>query len=706
MNTWALRVLGAMAAVACTCFLAAYAHSAERPPLRVGSEFDFRPYAFVDKQGRPSGFSVDLIRAVAREMGVRAEITSGPWEKVWGELVAGQVDVLPIVARTPNRTQVVDFSVPHTETFDAFFVREGHTLIRELAEAAGKTIVVMRSDAAHHELLDRHFAGELILVDTIPQGLQLVAEGKYDALLCSKLIGTLEMNAHGIQGLTAGPPIPDYKRQFAFAVKKGNSELVERLNQALLIVKSNGEYDLIYRRWLTGEEPWRQWIPYLQWTLAAALVLAASVVLLQWLVRRRTRELALAHSELSAEVAERRKAEAALQQANATLEQRVADRTAALREADQRKDEFLALLAHELRNPLAPVRTGVHVLRMKPDDAKLQSVLPMMERQIAHMARLLDDLLDVSRITRGKVSLSKEPIELAQAIEAALEASRPLIEQMRHQLTVELPAEPIRLEADPVRLAQVFSNLLNNAAKYTERGGRIELRATLAGHEATVIVRDNGIGIPRDQLNSIFELFSQVGGASSRSHAGLGIGLSLVKGLLELHGGSVQARSDGPGCGSEFIVRIPANGIRKPSPVHDSEPGLAPMDMKILVVDDNGDAADSLALLLRMLGNEVRTARTGQEALSIASQFRPGAVLLDLGMPGMDGHEVCRRLRASPEGKAIRIIAVSGWGQDEDRRKSQASGFDAHLVKPVDAALVARTLAQASDRTAAPRQPA
>lgn len=342
--------------------------AADAPEIRVGVSQDFRPYAFADKNGRPVGYSIDLIQAVARAMGLRVQIKAGTWDQVWHELTQGQIDVLAIVAKTPDRESQVDFSVPHTETFDAFFVRTGQPAIPSLAAAAGKEIVVRRSDAAL-KYLPRNFSDKLTFVDTIPQGLALVAAGQHDAFLNSKLIGTLEMRENHIQGLTAGPPIPDYKRVFAFAVRKGDVELLEKLNQGLRIIKADGEYDRIYQRWLEvqPENPWQRWIPYFQWTLAGVAVLAALTGFLQWLVHRRTRQLALANKTISAEVSERRKAEAALHQANATLEQRVAERTAELSQAR----EWLRVTLGSIGDAVLAADTAGRVTFMNPVAAAL-----------------------------------------------------------------------------------------------------------------------------------------------------------------------------------------------------------------------------------------------------------------------------------------------------------------------------------------------
>jgi PAS domain S-box-containing protein len=358
----------------------------------------------------------------------------------------------------------------------------------------------------------------------------------------------------------------------------------------------------------------------------------------------------------------------------------------ALREADRRKDEFLATLAHELRNPLAPIRNATEVLRLKDlADPQQQSARDVIDRQVRQMVRLIDDLLDISRITRGKLQLRKDRTELATALHSAVEASRPLIDALAHELTVTLPQEPIHLLADPIRLAQVFSNLLNNAAKYTEKGGHIWLTAERQGGEVVVSVRDTGIGIAAMHLPRLFEMFSQVAPALERSQGGLGIGLALVRGLVELHGGSVQAHSAGPGKGSEFTVRLPvAETPTPPRPAPTAVDRSAGPKLRILVADDLPDCVETLALLLRLAGHDVRTAHDGLEAVQAAATFRPDVALLDIGMPKMNGYEAARHIRQQPWGQGMRLVALTGWGQDEDRRRTLDAGFDLHFVKPVE----------------------
>jgi PAS domain S-box-containing protein len=358
-----------------------------------------------------------------------------------------------------------------------------------------------------------------------------------------------------------------------------------------------------------------------------------------------------------------------------------------LSDADRRKTEFLATLSHELRNPLAPLTHLIEVLRRTGDDARLRhEALDTMSRQLEQLVRLVGDLLDLNRITHNRLELRREPVELALVLRQAVESSLSLAEFAGHQVDVTAPSEPIRLEADPVRLAQVFGNLIHNACKYTAAGGRIRVVVERSGDEAVVTVADTGIGIPPEDLDRIFEMFTQVHTADGRSHGGLGIGLSLVKRLVELHGGEVEARSEGRGKGSTFVVRLPlAPDAQAPwAPTVPAAARGATAGRRVLVVDDNEDASAVLSLLLKMGGADVREARDGPSALAEAEAHRPDVVLLDIGLPALDGYEVCRRIRQQPWGKDPILIALTGWGQDEDRRVSREAGFDAHLVKPVD----------------------
>jgi PAS domain S-box-containing protein len=376
----------------------------------------------------------------------------------------------------------------------------------------------------------------------------------------------------------------------------------------------------------------------------------------------------------------------------------------ALRTGDLRKNEFLATLAHELRNPLAPIRNSLHILRLAgSEEPSATRVLEMMERQVNHMVRLVDDLLDVARITNGKIDLRTELVEIAAVVRGAVEVSKPLIDASGHRLATTLPPTPLTIEADAVRLTQVIANLLNNAAKYMEPGGQIWLTVGSDAADVVISIRDTGIGIAADTLPYLFEMFTQAKENGKRAQGGLGIGLALARRLVEMHGGQIEARSDGPGLGSEFVIRLPLakrqlSAMAGASPLTDQGCHAAPG--RILIVDDNRDAASSLGLLLRMLGNEVQTANDGISALEVLQSYRPTVVLLDLGMPGMDGYEVARRARVLPHCRHTIFIALTGWGQEEDRRRTREAGFDHHLVKPVNVGTLELLLTEVQGRKA------
>ncbi len=379
----------------------------------------------------------------------------------------------------------------------------------------------------------------------------------------------------------------------------------------------------------------------------------------------------------------------------------------ALVEADRRKDEFLATLAHELRNPLAPIRQATQVaMAPQASDAQKRWSYAVVERQVQHMSLLLDDLLDISRITRGQLRLRRERCELHEVFNAAVEAARPLIDRKQHALEVSLPASPVTLDADPLRLAQILSNLLTNAAKYTSAGGRIRAAAH-AGQDALVLeVADNGIGLAPDELTDVFTMFSQVTTAHERSEGGLGIGLALTRGLVQLHGGSIEAASAGPGNGSTFTVRMPILTAGEPGqgvPVREVLPERGAARLRLVVADDNRDAAESLAMLMRLQGHDVQLAHDGRAAVDAIDAFRPDAALLDIGMPRLTGHEVARLVRANPVHAGLLLVAITGWGQASDRATALAAGFDVHLTKPVDTGRLAELL---QARTSERRNPA
>jgi signal transduction histidine kinase/ActR/RegA family two-component response regulator len=389
---------------------------------------------------------------------------------------------------------------------------------------------------------------------------------------------------------------------------------------------------------------------------------------------------------------------------NAELEASIRERKRveeALLDADRRKDEFLATLAHELRNPLAPIRNSLPILRLTaPENPAMAQVCGMMERQVGHLVRLVDDLMEVSRITRGRVELRVEPIEVAAIIRNAVEASRPLIDQGRHLLAISIPPEPLIIDGDAVRLSQIVSNLLNNAAKYMAENGQIWLMVKRQADDAIISIRDTGIGISPEMLPQIFKMFTQVDRSNRQAQGGLGIGLTLVRTLVEMHGGKVTANSAGVGQGSEFNIRLPlsksAAAARGPSAA--TAVPILPRQ-RVLVVDDNQDAATSLGLLLKLLGAEVQVVHDGAAALAALQSYQPAVVLLDIGMPGMDGYEVARRIRQQPTGQDVLLIALTGWGQEDDRRRTAEAGFDHHLLKPADMASLKTIFASLSNAT-------
>jgi signal transduction histidine kinase len=434
----------------------------------------------------------------------------------------------------------------------------------------------------------------------------------------------------------------------------------------------------------------------------------------------KTRELEMLNRVLQ-------RANTELEQANRTLQSEVTERTRveqALKEADRHKDEFLAMLAHELRNPLAPILNAVQLMRKKPlADPQLVWSRDVIERQLGHLTRLVDDLLDVSRITRGKINLAREPVEITGLVARAVETVQPLIVERGHQFTLDLPEEPIRVYGDPLRLTQALGNVLANAAKYTEGAGRISLIARRSGDTVEIRVRDTGIGIPSTLLPMIFDMFTQLRHDTDRSQSGLGIGLALVRKLLEMHGGTVTASSEGDGLGSEFLITLPviSNDRGRPSAGADSysnghaasgaavdaasaaDAGAAQqVRRRILVADDNSDALESLATLLELGGHEVFSAANGALALESAERNLPEVALLDIGMPKLDGYEVARRIRAQPWGRGITLVALTGWGQDSDRRRSGEAGFDTHLVKPLDLDKLTELLGRLPARDAEP----
>lgn len=920
---WArLFALLAWAILVFPCFV-----SAEQPqPLRVGSEISFPPYVDIDAQNQSTGFAVELFTAVVAVMDIPVTFHPDQWDIVWQKLKTGKIDALPLVARTPEREGQVEFTQPHTIGYDSFFVRKGSPAVHSIEQARAMNIIVLRSDAAHEALVSRGFTRQLELVDNLADGFRLLASGQHDAVLAPLLQGNALVRKIGLDKIVVpGPLLKEYRREFSFSVHKGNTELRDRLDQGLAIVKASGEYDRLYRKWLGLYETPTFPVKYVVWGAAAAVSLLALLGLWTWQLRRqvalRTAELAQTYTAVQAErqrlhdvlqalpvyvvllsqdyqvifanrffeqrygkasgrpcyeylfnrdkpcevcetfkvlqtnapinwewtgpdgrdyeirdfpfrnsdgssmimevgidVTEINQAKQALREANALLEQRVAERTAelevarqeaeqahdllrvtmdnapalmsyidknckyrrvnssyeqwfghsdeqvrgrhmrevlgeaawqaivpyiqrvlagervefelqvpyiegrprwihatyspdfdsvgqvrgfvvhvldiserkqaadALKETDQRKDEFLAMLAHELRNPLAPISNAVHIMKLPSlDELRLNWCRDVIGRQVEHMVRLVDDLLDVSRINQGKIELKKERLEASTIVQRAVETSQPLLDARRHEFSVHLPPGPVIIEGDLVRLSQVVSNLLNNAAKYTDEGGSISLTVEPVNNELFIRVRDNGRGIDPSALPGLFQLFYQVDRNLDRAEGGLGIGLSLVRSLMTMHGGDVWAKSEGRGKGSEFVIRLPCLSRSPAVPLpHSTESEPDEGTLRILVVDDNRDLANVLFILLTDKGHTVWLAYDGHEALAVAQTERPQVILLDIGLPGMDGYAVARALRKHPELKTAHLIAQSGYGRKEDRERAEAAGFNNYLIKPVN----------------------
>jgi signal transduction histidine kinase len=430
---------------------------------------------------------------------------------------------------------------------------------------------------------------------------------------------------------------------------------------------------------------------------------------------KKGRELAAANKMLLGEVAERRRAEARLSELAESLDRRVTERTrelqdseARLLDAHRRKDEFLATLAHELRNPLAPLRSAVELIRHGAvTPAKLEWAAGMMERQVRSLVRLIDDLMDVSRINRGKIELKREPLALNDVLAEVVETVRPSIDESRHELAVLMPDRQVVVDADRTRLAQALLNLLNNAVKYTDPGGRIELGVLVEKGNAVITIRDTGIGIAPEDLEEVFQMFSQVESALTRSRGGLGIGLSLTRRLIEMHGGTVRASSDGVGQGSRFQISLPLSAASAPARASQGAEALEPaqVGLRILVADDNEDGASALAALLEVMGHTVRLVGDGEAAVRETTAWNPEVALLDIGMPRMNGFDACRRIRTQPGGAERTLIALTGWGQPQDVRRSAEAGFDRHLVKPIEIEALSTVLAAVVDRRAQRTRP-
>ena len=664
------RVAAALAALAC----ALPVHLAAQTLTFLGDR-DLAPYEFL-VNGVPRGANVDLANAIGRVLGRKVELELLDWSEAQARVRSGRADVLTMLGRTAEREADYSFTQETLPVSFALFVRSNEK--RELGDAAlpeglrARRIGVTQGGLAR-TLLERAYPdATFVVVDNLLDGTRRLRAAEIDAFGAQVWSETFLLSELGVRGITSLPAFAE--RHGNMAVRKGNEALRAELDLALSQLKASGEFDAIIDRWSSTRLQLVAESTVIGLAIAGGVGVAGLVLLSAGLLWSRRQKAAL-----SREVQERRKAE-----------QKLLESQSALQAADSSKDRFIATLAHELRNPLAPISNAVQLLEMKGGESdEARWARQVIGRQTAHLTRLIDDLLDVGRITSGKLELRREPCLLADVIRDASEVSQPLIAALNQRLEVRQPDEPVWLNVDKARLVQVVMNLLTNAAKYMPGHGVIRLHAEFDHSDLLLRVLDDGIGISADQLDGIFEMFHQESRSLAHSAGGLGIGLWITRRLVQMHGGTVTASSDGVGKGATFTVRIPSARCDAPaSPRLAAREGpgaeAAPSAVRALVVDDNVDSAESTSLLLAMLGCEVETAFDGQQALDVAGRSRFALVLLDLAMPRLNGHEVCKRLRGLDWGRTALIVAMTGWGGASDKRATREAGFDEHLVKPID----------------------
>jgi signal transduction histidine kinase len=635
---------------------------------------DLAPYEFL-VNGVPRGANVDLANAIGRVLGRKVEIELLDWSEAQGRVKAGRGDALTMLGKAAEREADYSFTQETLPVAFALFVRTSEK--RDSGEAAlpeslGKRRIGVTQGGLARSLLERAYPeATFVVVDNLLDGTRRLLARDIDAFGAQVWSETFLLSELGIRGIASLPPFAE--RRGNIAVRKGNEALRADLDRALTQLKASGELDAIIDHWSSTRLQLVSENTIIGLAIAGGVGIAMVLLLSAGLLWSRRQKAAL-----SREVEERRKAEEALRESQAALEA-----------ADSSKDRFIATLAHELRNPLAPISNAVRLLEMKGGESdEARWARQVIGRQTAHLTRLIDDLLDVGRITSGKLELRRAPCLLWDVVRDAVEVSQPLIEGRRHSLEVRQPDEAVWLNVDKARLVQVVMNLLTNAAKYTPGGGVIRLEAELAGDDLVLHVQDQGVGIPDDQLDDIFEMFHQESRSLRHAGGGLGIGLWITRRLVQMHGGSIEARSDGVGQGAQFTVRIPSARCAAPASIaavaDDARPRVVVPSVRALVVDDNVDSAESTSMLLGMDGCEVETAFDGEQALAAAARGHFQLVLLDLAMPKVNGHEVCRRLRALDWGRDAVIVAMTGWGGESDKRSTREAGFDDHLVKPID----------------------
>jgi signal transduction histidine kinase/CheY-like chemotaxis protein len=641
--------------------------SPRQTTFKIGIERNLYPLEYIDEKGLPAGFSVELSQAVAETMGLKLDWKIGSWDEIWHQLKDGEIDIVPIIAKFESRKKFVDFSLPHTETFDAFFVRENDPHITDLKSAKGKTLIVMRSDAAHHILIDRNFEGKIDLVETVPDALTLLSEGRGDAFLGPKLEGSLAIKSQGLKNLKVGKPIPDYKRIYSFGIKKGSDELREQLNQGLMIIKTNGVYDQIYSKWFSINDPWFRYrhALFIALNTAGFLILISSiaVIVLRNMVRKRVFELAILKEQAES--------------------------------ANLAKTAFLANMSHEIRTPLGAV-VGFSELVADPSVSSTEKVnyIAAIRRNSELLSGIINDILDLSKIEAGKMEVGFQEVALSEILNDTESLLRLHASEAGIQLEFDVEEDaPKIIRTDPVRLRQILSNIIGNAIKFTVKGSvtvTVKPKASDYGRQSLAfVVKDTGLGIVQDQIQKLFKSFSQADFTMKRKHGGSGLGLILSKRLANLLGGDVVLDETHIGQGSQFTITIDPGPFRKENSNSQAKketiagqftpPRLD--GVTLLLADDSPDNQVLIKRLLTFTGAKVDVASNGEEAVKLARKTLYDVILMDLQMPVMDGFEATAILRKEfYEGK---IIALTAHALDSDRQKCLSSGFDDHLTKPI-----------------------
>jgi signal transduction histidine kinase/ActR/RegA family two-component response regulator len=622
-------------------------------PLVFLGDRDLAPYEFL-ADGQPRGANVDLALAIGRVLGRPVEVRLQEWGTAQAAFLEGQGHALTMLGRTPERERHHVFSQPTMPVSFALFVRADEApRLGATPDLKGLRVGVTSAGLPREYLREQHPEAVLVPVENLADGTQRLLRREIDAFAAQEWSEYFLLSEQGADGIVGLPPFSVRRGNIAF--RKADLLLAREVDGALTSLMESGEFDRIISNWSYTKVHLLR-----QSTLNAALAGAAAVL------------LALIALGVALVVVARQRS--ALTLAKEALETE-----------HRRKDAFLALLAHELRNPLAPISNVTRLLQKRGDgSAEAQRAYAVLGRQVNHLTHLVDDLLDVNRINTGKLELRKELLDLNAVMHDAIEVAQPLLDAGQHRLVLDLHPQPLWIEADRVRVSQIVSNLLNNAAKYTPNGGDVGLSTLQQDGSAVIRVWDHGVGIQRDRLGRIFDMFYQEERSLDRAAGGLGIGLWLTRGLVTMRGGTIEAFSDGDARGSLFTVRLPLS-TAAPAP-RDAGPSTISAARRILVVDDNADSAESLSMLLESMGHQAETALGGAEGLAQGERLRPDLVFLDLGMPGMDGLEVCRRLRATDWGRAAMVVALTGWGAESDQEATRRAGFDAHLTKPVDIA--------------------